>query len=71
VAAKLAKWSLGAPTATVDAAGTLTAAVPLRDNGVLAVTIRLVMTAAHGLQVVAESAPGDAGLSDFTAWTNK
>lgn len=71
LAAGKATWSAGSPTFSVDAAGTVHASVALKDAGVLAVTIALVMTADHGLRVDVTSAPGDAGLSAFTAWSNK
>ena len=65
-----ATWSAGSPTFSVDAAGTVHASVALKDKGVLAVTIALTMTAAHGLRVDVTSVAGAAGLSDFQAWSN-
>lgn len=63
-------WSTGAPTLTVDAQGTLHASVPVKDAGVLAVTIAFTLTADHALRVDVTSAAGDNGLSDFQAWSN-
>lgn len=66
-----AVWSAGSPTFSVDAAGTVHASVALKDAGVLAVTIALTMTAAHGLRVEVTSAPGSNGLTAFEAWSNR
>ena len=65
-----ATWSAGSPTFSVDGLGTVHASVKLKDRGVLAVTIALTMTADHGLRVDVTSAAGDAGLSDFQAWSS-
>ena len=65
-----ATWSAGSPTFSVDGNGTVHASVALKDKGVLAVTIALTMTADHGLRVDVTSAPGDAGLSSYEAWSN-
>ena len=65
-----ATWSAGSPTFTVDAGGTVHASVVLKDKGVVAVTIGLTMTPEHGLRVDVSSAPGDAGLTAFEAWSN-
>jgi len=65
-----ATWSAGSPTFSVDGAGTVHASVALKDAGVLAVTIGLTMTRDHGLRIDVTSAPGDAGLSGFQAWSN-
>ena len=65
-----ATWSAGAPTFSVDGGGMVHASVVLKDKGVVAVTIGLTMTPEHGLRVDVTSAPGDAGLSSFQAWSN-
>ena len=66
-----ATWSAGSPTFSVDAGGTVHASVVLKDKGVVAVTIALTMTPEHALRVDVTSAPGDAGLSNFQAWSSK
>ena len=70
VAAGKATWTAGSPTFSVDAGGTVHASVALKDKGVLAVTIALTMTDAHGLRIDVTSAPGDNGLTAFVAWSN-
>lgn len=64
-----ATWSAGSPTFSKDADGTVHASVALKDAGVLAVTIALTMTRDHGLRIDVTSAPGDAGLTAFEAWS--
>jgi hypothetical protein len=56
---------------TVDAAGTLTASVPLYDDGVKAATLRFAITADRALTVLCENEPGSAGLTGFTAWSKE
>ena len=68
--ARLGVWSTGAPTVKVDAQGTLRATIPLKDAGVLAVTLDFTMTAEHGLRVDVTSASGPNGLTAFEAWSN-
>lgn len=63
-------WSMGAPVASVDADGTLHASVAVDDAGVLAGTLTFTLTADRALMVVVTSAPGDAGLSGYQAWSN-
>lgn len=65
-----AVWSTGTPVLTVDGDGTLHAAVPVEDAGALAVTVAFTLTTDRGLRVDVTSAPGVAGLSDFSAWSN-
>jgi hypothetical protein len=67
----IAKWKAGSPTLTVDAAGTLHASIPVLDNKTLAVTLSFTLTSDHALRVDVTSAPGDAGLTAFEAWSNK
>lgn len=66
-----AVWTAGNPTFVVDANGTVNASVVLKDLNVVAVTINLTMTADHALVIKVVSAPGDAGLTNFQAWSNK
>lgn len=66
-----AKWKAGSPIITVDDVGTLHASIPVLDDKTLAVTINFTLTDDHALRVDVTSAPGDAGLSDFQAWSNK
>ena len=69
--AHLGVWSFGTPVTSVDkTTGTLHASVPVKDSGVLAVTLTFTLTAAHALRVDATSAPGDNGLTAFEAWSN-
>ena len=70
MAQHLGVWSFGAPVTSVDAQGTLHAAVPVKDSGVLAVTLTFTLTPGHALRVDVTSAPGDNGLSAFEAWSN-
>lgn len=63
-----AKWTVGKPTASVDANGTASASVPLLDNGVLACTLTFTLTAARALRVELDNAAGSAGLTGFEAW---
>ena len=65
-----ATWSMGTPVASVDVDGTLHASVEVDDGGVLAGTLTFTLTADRALRVVVTSAPGDAGLSGFQAWSN-
>lgn len=65
-----AKWTTGQPTSSVAADGTLTAAVPLRDNGQLAATLRFTITADRALRVDVDNEPGTAGLTGFEAWSD-
>lgn len=66
-----AKWSVK-PTDVkyvTDAAGTLSVAVGLYDDGVKAATLRFTIDADRNLTVVCENEPGAAGLAGFTAWS--
>jgi hypothetical protein len=58
-------------TATVSPDGTLTASVPLYDDGVKAATLRFTITADRALTVLCENEPGSAGLTGFTAWSKE
>lgn len=66
-----AKWTPGKPVTAVDANGTLSAAVPLLDNGVLAATLTFTITADRALEVICRNEPGAAGLTGFTAWSKE
>lgn len=65
-----AKWTTK-PTevkvATTD--GTLSASVPLYDNGVKAATVTFTITADRAMEVVVVNEPGAAGLAGFSAWS--
>lgn len=65
----VAKWVPGTPAVTVNAAGAVTASIPLLDAGVLAVTVTFTMTAERALLVTVRNEPGAAGLSNFQAWS--
>lgn len=66
---KVAKWVPGTPAVAVNAAGTVTASIPLLDAGVLAATVMFTMTADRALMVTVQNEPGAAGLSNFQAWS--
>jgi hypothetical protein len=68
-----AQWStnLREISVTVDADGTLTASVPLYDDGVKAATLRFTITADRALTVLCENEPGSAGLTGFQAWSRE
>lgn len=66
-----AKWSVKATDVkySTDAAGTLTLAVGLYDNGVKAATLRFTIDADRNLTVVCDNEPGSVGLAGFTCWS--
>lgn len=66
-----AKWATSAPVVAVDAAGTLTVSLPVRDGGKLAATVRVKLTADRVLQIIVVNEPGAAGLAGFEAWSTK
>jgi len=63
-------WTTGTPVVSKDAAGTLTATVPLKDAGILAATLKFTITADRALRIDVTNEPGAAGLTDFQAWSN-
>lgn len=65
-----AKWSTDPRQVAVARVedGTLTASMPLLDDGVLAATLSFRITADRALEVRVKNEPGAAGLSDFRAW---
>lgn len=68
-----AKWSVR-PTDVkyaTDAAGTLSVAVGLYDNGVKAATVTFTITADRALRVEVLNEPGSAGLTGFAAWSKE
>jgi hypothetical protein len=68
-----AQWSVKSTDVkySTDAAGTLTVAVGLYDNGVKAATLRFTITADRALTVLCENEPGSAGLTGFQAWSRE
>lgn len=69
--AKKATWSTITPAVSIDADGTLTASVPIKDGTKLAATLRFTITSARALRVDVLNAPGATGLTDFAAWTDR
>lgn len=68
---KPAKWSVKGAKFAVDADGTLTASIPVLDNGVLAGTADFTVTADRALEVLWTNQPGAAGLTGFSAWSKE
>lgn len=65
-----AKWTTKATEVKVSTAGgTLSASVPLYDDGAKAATVTFTITADRALEVVVVNEPGSAGLTGFSAWS--